>query len=56
MAPKILYFKPVMNHDALIKLKIILMNERERTKDALDIYWARQNKLSSSLNIFIVTV
>ena len=46
-----------MNHDAqadtsLIKLKIVLMNEREKTKkNALDIYWVRQNKLSSSVDI-----
>ena len=52
----LLYFKPVKNHDAqadtsLIKLKIVLMNEEERTKNALDIYWVRQNKLSNSVDI-----
>ena len=50
---------PAMNHDAqadtsLIKLKIV-MNKIEN-KNALDIYWVRQNELSSSVDIFIVTV
>ena len=52
---------PAMNHDAqadtsLIKLKIVLMNERENKKNALDIYWVRQNELSISVDICIVTV
>ena len=50
-----------MNHDAYaysfeIKLKIVVMNKIEDKRNVLDIYWARQNELSSSVDIFIVTV
>ena len=43
-----------MNHDT--QADTPLMNERERTKNALDIYWVRQNELSISVDICIVTV